>query len=1747
MARDIYERLGIAPPGQQRRRVGFSLNPEGVGDEDAQAEEDRRLAESVEPTLADLPSEDVTQSPHGALQTALDVLDLPRNVVANIINVGVGAEPTSKETFAGLPRVSGADILRQLGLSAAGDDPEAGLGAKVADFATGFAADVALDPLTYLTFGASGPLKGAASRVGRKVLTQTGERAVAAGVKAATEAAGERAARRALATAVRSGAEEGVAQEAAAAARAAAAGDLGQAAGQALRRAQRDAGERAFRDALAQGAGREDAAAAARRAISDAGETFGRPGVAEKLPPSVDNATATAFEQSRAGDQLRALVAERLERGGEKVFDDTALGFRIPFTGVGGKLLSQSQARVLANATGAPAAARAIGNVLSKIPGAPEAADGVRELGRGVAKMFSTQPLAPRAGDAADAQRYEAELLERFAKKRTEREMRRAAVEYAERNKAWVQKIVSESGVSREAANQVITHLVESLPTGATPAALGRDVERIVLKHGGTSEQARQLARFAGAAGDLHSPPLTSAAAADRIGEWATGARLDEPNVAGVQAVVRRMDPDALRGIRDDADALAGAADRIPESDPGVQWIDATLTPTQRIAGAARGVVRLFQRASKDHPDDLGGLIDEFAQHAQRANFSDAERARLFQWANSRGPAEWEALLTQRGLGRDEARFMARRPEELIGWALRGAVTGDTPGLPGELADLSSKFRSEFAQTYRSLRETGAVSPIGAVERVIETMSPEEAARASMETSAAQQLGGGAMAGRGAAPPRGPAGEGRLILSDPLREIVNDITQRSEARLLAERKAGVRAAELSTSSGLGYQTRFWLDSPDSVAGKLFRQAGMKARGWAQLRRADWLREKTSLEIDDLIGRVNETLAGKAPGDAQVNEVIESLRLRDGQQLPRLSVDPVLAAAGREIESTRMIGAAETLKELARRFGTQIAKGESVPAGLVKLPTEQFGDLLRNVAFTPEVATVLRRHATQLQDVSRPLEAYRSVLGLWKQLALAAPAYHVRNMFGNVWNAMMLDGFSLDGWRWGLDVQRAARTGEGLSRQIPGTRETVGSLWRKLMVDEGVVGSGFFGVEARASGTRTRELLDALDRPASVGKASSELLHGAPLQANRTLGQAMEENAKVGFVITRLRRGDSLETAVEKMKLALFDYNDLTDFEKGTRNRPGLRDILPFYCVPDDAAALTRAGWKHRAELQVGEEICTYNQELDALEWQPLLEVASFAHDQELHTWSNRRVQLRSTFAHRWIVTTKETANKGRRYGGVRSVVTSADLNTSHQLLMAAKLRAGGRSLLTVAQARLYGWLITDGYFRFRGNHCEAVIYQHPKKHFAEVCRVAGGKPRKPHPDNGTVAVPVLRERLAPLLPLLRAGKPAAAQFVGQLSAAAAAACLDAVFKADGSRDPRTGTWFVAASEPGRRGAIEMLAALCGMRTHASKRGVYLSARRTASISAGRQGRERYCGVVWCPRTANGTWVMRQGAVVTITGNTFSKNNAKLILTLALSSPAKLALVPKLQGDAESALAGKDTLPPSLRPAFVQQEGGIQVSGGTKPQFLNAGYMLPVGELGLINPLAPRQAAQKVLDSVAGPAKTAIELATNYDSFQDKPIREYPEQRKEFLGVDVPPELAHVARSVRPLNFGNQVLRSIETSQTPEQAAGNVAAQTVGVRTFPVDVPRQIFEAERRINEQVGAVRRDMKRRMSELDGRGVEYAGDGELARLLGQLQELTARRSALPLRDVRAALRPLSERRKQRLTEYVAAGRQTE
>lgn len=763
--------------------------------------------------------------------------------------------------------------------------------------------------------------------------------------------------------------------------------------------------------------------------------------------------------------------------------------------------------------------------------------------------------------------------------------------------------------------------------------------------------------------------------------------------------------------------------------------------------------------------------------------------------------------------------------------------------------------------------------------------------------------------------------------------------------------------------------------------------------------------------------------------------------------------PVTLAGGAEGRVGKMIGSQPTVWVNGQRWRKLSADVIDRDNPLYRLIGDENAGRIYHESMADAIERVAKVFGTD-EDIKRWLQAYDQFQGIWKTITLSHPSWTVGDASGNV--ALQLQG--------GMRPQAIANFGKQAiavawhennidflkgQRVKFGGREMSGEDFIKMLVELNVWGADQASEVAKQ--LKRMDLMgvaqssdDFINPPSSLQTAKRAVT--APVNAVKGAVAGAKEGESIGgkvagaaqgfgdeimrswigpfFRVNRkvnnaqraimfmdlVDQGYDLPSAAAKVIEHMFDYADLTHTE-----RHGLRRALPFYCVPDHSEILTRDGWKKRENLAVGEDVMTYNVTTDKMEFQPCLEVAAFDFDGELASFTTERgVRIDSTDNHRWAVSVQKNFVKGKWYGGDRKMVETRDLKKNHKIVMAAEWDGERESSLTPDQARLLGWLLTDGYFRWRGNCCEAVIYQSPKKFLDEVKLVAGGKPRAPHPDTGVVCVPVLRERIDPIKHLLVNGKsdPAIERIPLSLSREAIDAMHDAMYKAEGSmsfgKKGSTFKFFAQSEFQPILGCFRLLSALRGKRTNGtSRRGCYISDRRSMKVASMKIGRAPYFGKVWCPRTTNGTWVMRQNGVITITGNTWLRNNMAYQVQQLFTNPKFAASVPKVQEAVEQMLLGEERIPNHQRPGWMRDQLAIQFAKDPD-SFVMARPLLP--QTDAIQPLTLLFGTEGALDfahyfgsGLTPVIKAATDLAYGQELFSGKPLGENADAGQVPLG------------------------------------------------------------------------------------------------------------------------------------------------
>lgn len=332
-----------------------------------------------------------------------------------------------------------------------------------------------------------------------------------------------------------------------------------------------------------------------------------------------------------------------------------------------------------------------------------------------------------------------------------------------------------------------------------------------------------------------------------------------------------------------------------------------------------------------------------------------------------------------------------------------------------------------------------------------------------------------------------------------------------------------------------------------------------------------------------------------------------------------------------------------------------------------------------------------------------------------------------------------------------------------------------------------------------------------------------------------------------------------------------------------------------HCVTMDTEALTQNGWKSYHDLRIGDMVLTYNQSLDVTEWRPILELAHFK-DAEVWTYGHSNWKVTTTPNHRWYG--KRRTGRGEKRYFVDEIFTAEDITTEHSITSSAFCSDEGSLPLTAQEAAILGWVLSDGTHRWsklsyttsqgsdgQRQGCSASIKQKKKPYVEELNVLLEGYTTKVNIlSDGSYEWMLKAEAFRDIWRKagLDTDNPDYVAMVTAMRVDAREAFLDAFIKAEGHKR-KNGEWRVSQNQGPEAEAIRVAATLCGYDTRVTTRlsrtgklhDVYTLRKRRHNGCIKFSIRDKYLADVWCPRTENGTWVMRQGKVVTITGNTFA--------------------------------------------------------------------------------------------------------------------------------------------------------------------------------------------------------------------------------------------------------------------------------
>lgn len=254
----------------------------------------------------------------------------------------------------------------------------------------------------------------------------------------------------------------------------------------------------------------------------------------------------------------------------------------------------------------------------------------------------------------------------------------------------------------------------------------------------------------------------------------------------------------------------------------------------------------------------------------------------------------------------------------------------------------------------------------------------------------------------------------------------------------------------------------------------------------------------------------------------------------------------------------------------------------------------------DIYFPEEMAGVIKRQRDILKNktmLDDQLKYFDTVQNAWKGWTLAIrPAYHMRNVAGNLWNAYTIAGVKnpkafVEAMRmqssalYRNNPEMAKQLGVGVGSKFNwsnvvnakgGVNKTYQEIYDQA-VERGVLGKGQYG----AGGDIQRHMERELERSAgAAGLGVRDFITPSRdniiLQQGFKVGNLLEDNARLAVFLDVFKKTGSFDEAASMTKRALFDYSDLSQLERTVMKR-----ALPFYTwTRKNIPAQLRALWNN---------------------------------------------------------------------------------------------------------------------------------------------------------------------------------------------------------------------------------------------------------------------------------------------------------------------------------------------------------------------------------------------------------------------------------------------------------------------------------------------------------------------------------------------------------------------------------------
>ena len=216
--------------------------------------------------------------------------------------------------------------------------------------------------------------------------------------------------------------------------------------------------------------------------------------------------------------------------------------------------------------------------------------------------------------------------------------------------------------------------------------------------------------------------------------------------------------------------------------------------------------------------------------------------------------------------------------------------------------------------------------------------------------------------------------------------------------------------------------------------------------------------------------------------------------------------------------------------------------------------------LKGLKFPVDVAKHIDSYYKSIQpeEIAMVLRSFDRVQNWWKGQALIAPSYHLRNFIGNIWNLHLMGVRGPKKYAQALAMEfpeSVAKINKFFNTNI--TTDIITDLGQKYSREQVLDMAHKYQVLGR--GQYSADIPQALADEVSGGSWNIFKQNNKLFRGNRAVGGSIEDNARLAGFIQGLEKGLPPEEAAIQVKKFLFDYDDLTMFEKNIMKR-----AMPFY-------------------------------------------------------------------------------------------------------------------------------------------------------------------------------------------------------------------------------------------------------------------------------------------------------------------------------------------------------------------------------------------------------------------------------------------------------------------------------------------------------------------------------------------------------------------------------------------------------